>query len=184
MNAPQLFATFMLLTYTVLAGNIMVTDKMGKPVKDAHVYYIHKDKKTHVSATTDEKGKAELKSPDDRSVIVFCAHPSYAAYRKSSHTPKNPLIINLIKKPSTGSIICPNGTGYVPGLIGRLNPILDTSNRLYMYAGNIALDRGKQQPVKFRLKKTIKAEDRDGNKFNLKVVDIIGRTSLIEFKKK
>ena len=121
-------------------------------------------------------------------VIIRTSYPGMipvqAASVKGSHSPDKPLAIELRTQKATGSVVCADGTGYVPGLIGRLNPILDTSNRLYMYADNIALDGGLQQPVRFSLKKRIRAEDRDGNRFDLKVVDIVGKTSLIEFTRK
>lgn len=54
------------------------------------------------------------------------------------------------------------GTGYIPGLKGRLNPILDSSNRTYLYADNIAIDGGKGQPVGFNVNVPFELEDADG----------------------
>jgi len=184
MNVLKLLIFCFIVSSSALANNVTVTDATGNPIKEADVYFINKTKKTYVSEKTNEKGQANLESPGNRLVTVFCAHPSYAAYQKGSHPPDQPLVINLRTVKDTGSVVCPDGTGYVPGLIGRLSPILDTSNRLYMYADNIALEKGLQQPVKFRLRRSIRAEDRDGNRFDIKVVEIIGKTSLIEFTKK
>lgn len=38
-------------------------------------------------------------------------------------------------------------TGYIPGLNRRLNPIYDSSHRMYLYADNIAIDGGVKQPL-------------------------------------
>jgi hypothetical protein len=53
-----------------------------------------------------------------------------------------------------------------------------------MYADNISLNNGTQQPVHFQLGSPLKAEDRDANCFDLTVIDIIGKTALIEFHKR
>jgi hypothetical protein len=167
-----------------LAGSVTVTDSSGQPVKDATVSFIHPKKKVHVTQTTDATGKANLTSRYPGPVLVYCAHPAYCAYRMNRHDPSKPLNIKLRTEPKTGSLVCPDGTGEIPGLSGRLNPILDTSNRTYMYADNIALAGGLQQPVSFQLKAAINAEDRDGNRFAITVIDIIGDTALIEYRKK
>lgn len=167
-----------------MAGTITVTDPAGKPVKDAEVFLVHPEKKVYTTGKTDENGKVELKSEYKGSVVVFCAHKDFCAFRKRGYNPDKALEVTLRKQENTGSIVCADGTGYVPGLIGRLNPILDTSDRRYMYADNISLNDGTQQPVHFQLGRALKAEDRDGSRFALTVIDIIGRTSLIEFKKR
>jgi rRNA-processing protein FCF1 len=68
---------------------------------------------------------------------------------------KSDLEIKVQEIENTGSIICPNGTGYLPNFQGRLNPIRDTLERLYLYADNIAIDGGQQQPVYFTLGKPL-----------------------------
>ena len=58
-------------------------------------------------------------------------------------------------------------TGYIPGLSGRLKPILDSSNRTYLYASNIAIDGGKPQPADIRLNQPMQLEDSEGNVFSV-----------------
>ena len=72
-------------------------------------------------------------------------------------------------------------TGYIPGLSGRLNPILDTSNRTYLYADNIAIEGGKNQPVTFKVNEPFELEDADGIVMQVRVLHIQGRTTLLEF---
>ena len=43
-----------------------------------------------------------------------------------------------------GSIVIRQGTGHIPGLTGRLNPILDTLGRTYLYRGPITA-----QPLRY-----------------------------------
>jgi hypothetical protein len=71
---------------------------------------------------------------------------------------------------------------YWRGLLdGRLNTIRDNLNRTYLYADNIAIESGETQPVAFQLGEPIEVEDRNGQAFDIKVIEIIGRSSLIEF---
>jgi len=72
-------------------------------------------------------------------------------------------------------------TGYIPGLKGRLNPILDTSNRTYLYADNIAIAGGVGQPATFKLNVPLELEDADGVIVFMTVKHIASRVSLIQF---
>lgn len=81
-----------------------------------------------------------------------------------------------------GSLIC-HSTGHISGLEGRLNPILDTSNRNYIYANNIAINGGMNQPVTFRVNEPIHMEDCHGVVFQVTVRFIASRVSLLEYVK-
>ena len=50
-----------------------------------------------------------------------------------------------------GSVVFTAQTGRLPGLSRRLNPALDNLDRMYLYATNVTIDEGKQQPVRFKL---------------------------------
>ena len=65
---------------------------------------------------------------------------------------------------------------------GRLNPIRDTSDRTYLYADNIAIDEGRQQPVSFRPGKPLRLTDAHGAELSVTIVDIIGQSALIEYR--
>src|SRR5262249_41207131 len=73
-------------------------------------------------------------------------------------------------------------TGYINGLNGRLNPILDSLNRTYLYADNIAIEGGKNQPVTFSPNQPFLVEDSLGNQFELKVLSITNDSSTIEYR--
>ena len=73
------------------------------------------------------------------------------------------------------------GTGTLPGLNGRLNPIRDTLDRTYLYAGNIAINEGRQQPVAFVPGEELQLTDADGNELLARIIDIVGRSALVEY---
>lgn len=72
-------------------------------------------------------------------------------------------------------------TGYIPGLQGRINTILDTSKRTYLYADNIAVDGGKGQPTNFNINIPFELEDAVGNVVHATVKHIAGGLALIQY---
>ncbi len=91
------------------------------------------------------------------------------------------LLLQLEPLAKGGATIFAQSTGYLPGLLGRLNPIRDTSDQTYIYADNIAVNEGKQQPVAFVPGKPIRLTDSRGAELSVTIIDIIGRSSLIEY---
>ncbi|MCY3929300.1 MAG: hypothetical protein OXG81_13615 [Acidobacteria bacterium] len=76
----------------------------------------------------------------------------------------------------------PEAVGHLPGLTGRLNPKRDAADRTYLYADNIAIEQGRQQPVSFRLGSPLRLTDAFGFELNVTVVDIVGRAALVEYR--
>ena len=64
---------------------------------------------------------------------------------------------------------------------GRLNPIRDTHDRTYLYASNIVIDEGKQQPVQFIPGEELQLTDAEGTELRVRIVDIVGRSALVEY---
>jgi hypothetical protein len=159
--------------------NVSVKAEEGDPVEGAHVLLVAASG-TYQQRSTDGAGDAKFAIPRRRLLTAFCAHKVFPAHIERDFDPVEDLTIILPKVESTGSIACPEGTGYVPGLEGRLNPIRDTSNLLYLYADYIAIREGGRQPAKFELGVPFEVEDRNGNVFDLKIIEVIGRSSLIE----
>jgi hypothetical protein len=100
-----------------------------------------------------------------------------------NHDPKIDLEITLVRSAGVGSTIFEKGTGFVPGLSGRINPTRDTLGRLYLYADNIALNDDPSQPQEFRLGESVGLEDAQGNRVIAAVIEIIGRSCLIRFER-
>ena len=73
------------------------------------------------------------------------------------------------------------GVGHLPNLTGRLNPILDDLDRMYLYAANVAIDEGKQQPVRFKLNQPLRLTDVNGVEWIVRFVEMIGTSVLLEY---
>ena len=68
-----------------------------------------------------------------------------------------------------------------PGLTGRLNPILDNLDRMYLYATNVAIDDGRQQPVHFKLGEAMRLTDVHGSEGMVRFVEMTGNSSVLEY---
>lgn len=157
----------------------------GTPVAGVSVIALAANK-TWKQGSTSRDGVAFLELHDtDLPRTVFVAAEGHEALVVRGWVPAgdDPLTIELTERPDGGSIICPTGTGHIPGLTGRLNPILDTSDRTYIYADNIAVNGGLQQPVSFVRDKNMTMQDANGHEFQVCVVEIIGNSSLIDYRR-
>ncbi len=125
-------------------------------------------------------GVASIAVQTRRKYRVLVAHENFPCALTDSIDPAESVSVVLQRSENIGSIIV-HGTGHIKGLKGRLNPILDTSNRTYLYADNIAINSGKPQPVSFDLNVPFELEDCDGNIFIATVKLILGRTALIQY---
>ncbi|MXY29273.1 hypothetical protein F4Y59_14075 [Candidatus Poribacteria bacterium] len=140
--------------------------------------------KTWKRATTDESGEAEIDLHTTHlPMTVYAAAPGFAARLVHDWIPaERGLILEMQSLPEGGSVIFPEATGNIPGLSGRLNPIRDTSDRTYLYASNIAINEGQQQPVTFVPGEDLRLTDADGKEMLVRIVSIIGRSVLIEYR--
>ena len=162
-------------TVTVHAG--------GEPLSGVEVLALFPNK-TWQRAKTGEAGEALLDLYTTHlPMTVYAAAPGYAGGLKQEWLPsRGGLLMELNLLSAGGSIIFPKATGHLPGLRGRLNPIRDFSDRTYLYADNIAIEEGRQQPVSFRLGKAIKLTDAFGSELLVTMIDIIGRSALVEYR--
>ncbi|MGI9250555.1 MAG: RNA-binding domain-containing protein [Pseudohongiellaceae bacterium] len=140
--------------------------------------------KTWVQAVTDAEGIADIDLHSTHlPMTVFAAAPGFAAYVHKGWVPGeeafNP--VELQPLPNGGSEIFHDATGYLPGLHGRLNPKRDTHDRTYLYASNIAINDGQQQPVSFALSEALRLTDADGRELSVRIVDIVGQAALVEY---
>ena len=154
----------------------------GRPLPGTDLLLLFPNK-TWKRATTDEQGEAAVDlHTTTLPMTVFASAPGQAAYLERDWTPsERALAINLDALPEGGSVIFPEGTGNLPGLKGRLNPIRDTLDRTYLYASNIAIDAGKQQPVNFIPGEKLQLTDAEGTELCVRIVDIVGRSALVEY---
>lgn len=155
----------------------------GEPLYGIEVLALFPNK-TWVRAMTNEAGEAALELfTTNLPMTVYVAGPMFRAGLKREWMPdKGGLLVELERMESGGATIFTQGAGHLPGLRGRLEPILDTSDRTYMYADNIAIEEGRQQPVPFRPGKPLRVTDANGAEFSVTIVDILGRSSLVEYR--
>ena len=140
--------------------------------------------KTWKRAATDENGEATVDLHTTHlPMTVFASAPGYAAYLEREWMPsQGALALELEALWDGGSVIFSEATGHLPGLKGRLNPIRDAHDRTYLYASNIAINGGKQQPVHFALGEDLRLTDADGREAFVRILDVMGRSALLEYR--
>lgn len=140
--------------------------------------------KTWKQTTTDENGVAQVSLHSTHfPMTVFAAATGYTAHLKHEWLPaQGTLAIEMQSLPEGGAVIFPEATGHLPGLSGRLNPKRDNRDRAYLYASNIAINEGKQQPVHFMLGEDLHLTDADGSELTVRIVEIVGRSALVEYR--
>ena len=155
----------------------------GEPLADVDVLALFPNK-TWKHATTDANGEARIDLHSNHlPMVVFAAARGFAAVLEQGWIPaQRPLALELSAIPEGGSVIFKEATGHVPGLLGRLNPIRDSSDRTYLYASNIAINGGKQQPIHFAFGEDLRLTDPNGRERWVRVVDIVGRSALLEYR--
>ena len=115
-------------------------------------------------------------------MTVFAAAPGHGAHVEREWVPsQGSLALEQGRLPEGGSVIFAESTGYLPVVQGRLNPIRDNLDRTYLYASNITIDQGKQQPVHFAFGEDLRLTDSDGREAIVRIVDVAGRSALLEY---
>ena len=165
------------------ARAVITVRSAGRPLAGSDVLALFPNK-TWKRAATDENGEAELDLHTTHlPMIVFAAAPGYAAYVEREWVPsQGSLAVELEPLREGGSVIFEESTGYLPVVQGRLNPIRDIHDRTYLYATNIAIDQGKPQPVHFALGEDMRLTDADGREAIVRIVDVVGRSALLEYR--
>ena len=130
---------------------------------------------------TDTLGRAVFDFHSELPITVFCAAPGHRAHVERDWRPPSPLVADLASLAGGGSIVIPQRTGHLPNLKGRLNPILDSLDRMYLYATNVAINGGLRQPVHFKLAEPLHLADADGAVWVVRFVDMMGDSSVLEY---
>ncbi len=155
----------------------------GQPLPGSDVLALFPNK-TWKRATTNEDGEAEVDLHTTHlPMMVFAAAPGTGAHVEREWIPsQGSLAVALIPLREGGSVIFTESTGYLPVVKGRLNPIRDSHERTYLYASNIAIEQGKQQPVHFAFGEDLRLTDADGREAMVRVVEVAGRSALLEYR--
>ena len=162
-----------------LEGEVSVT-AAGGPLSGAQVVALYPNK-TWIQGETDTFGRVSFGFHSVLPITVFCAAPGFTARVERDWRPTEPLTVQLEELPAGGSTVFPERTGRLPGLTGRLNPILDDRDRMYLYATNIAIDEGRQQPVHFKLNQPLRLTDVNGVEWTVRFVEMVGKSALLEY---
>lgn len=165
------------------ARAVITVRSSGQPLPGANLLVLFPNK-TWKRATTNEYGEASVDLHTTHlPMTVFTAASGYAAHLIREWMPNlGALAIELDTLREGGAVIFSEATGYIPGLKGRLNPIRDTHDRTYLYASNIAINEGKQQPVHFVLGEDLRLTDAEGSELLVRIVNIVGRSALLEYR--
>ena len=158
---------------------LQVRDDEGNPIEGCTVT-LQADNGTTLEGTTDKNGRCSLEVKTRRLFRLLVAHPAFPAAIIDKIDPSESAEVTLPRTDNVGSVVM-HTSGHIPGLKGRLNPILDTSQRTYLYADNIAIDGGKAQPATFVVNEPIELEDADGTVFYATVKHIAARVALLQF---
>jgi len=168
----------------VIAARITVTAwSDGQPVSGVNILVLFPNK-TWKHKVTDSNGEAVFDlHMTHLPMMVFAASAGYAACVVRDWIPaQKALALDMQEMLGGGSVIFSEETGRLPGLKGCLNPIRDSWDRTYLYASNIAVNEGQQQPVHFMPGEDLRLTDSDGRQLIARIIDIMGRSALVEYR--
>ncbi len=160
---------------------VRLIDENDEYITDSSIILIA-DNNTYLRPISTKEGVFKFTINVRRNYKLYFAHSNFPAFVVEKIDPSEDVELKVHSSENIGSIIC-ESTCHIPGLIGRLNPILDTSFRTYLYADNIAIDGGQQQPATFKINEPVDLEDAHGTIMQLTVRDMQGRSSLLEYVK-
>ena len=162
-----------------IQGEVSVTAQ-GRPLAGATVLALYPNK-TWMREETDTLGRVRFGFHSELPITVYCAAPEQRARVERGWQPPDALEIELEALPNGGSMVIPERTGHLPGLQGRLNPILDSLDRMYLYATNVSINEGRQQPVHFKLNEVLRLTDALGAEWLVRFVEMTGKSSVLEY---
>ncbi len=160
-------------------GRVLVTSS-GDPLADAQVL-VQYPNDTWLIERTDSFGRATFALHSELPMTVLVAAPGHRGSVVREWRPTSATSVELDSLREGGSLVFTEGTGHLPGLRGRLNPILDAQDRMYLYATNIGIDGGRVHPVHFRLGQELRLTDAYGSRFMVRFVEMVGRSALLDY---
>ena len=166
----------------VAARIVVRNDETGEPLPGVHVLMIYPNK-TYREARTDAFGHADFVLHARLPMTVLCAAPGFMARTAGGQVPGGqPLELGMRPATAGGSQIIANRSGHLPGIRGRLNPILDNLDRTYLYADNVAINDGMQQPVQFSLNEPVHLTDSMGVGATLWFREMVGSSCVFDYR--
>lgn len=166
-----------------IAARVTVSDAAtGRPLRNVHVVMLYPDK-TYREGRTDAFGHADFVLYAKLPMTVLAAAPGFGACVESGPLPdERRLELRMQPVPNGGSRIIANRAGHLPGIQGRLNPILDRFDRTYLYADNVSIDEGRQQPVDFGLNEPVRLTDASGARATVWFREMVGTSCVFDYR--
>ena len=165
----------------IAARITVLRDDTGEPLQGIHVLMVYPNK-TYREGRTDAFGHADFELHARLPMTVLCAGPGFKAGVSTNFIPNRPLEVRVSPEPTGGSMIIANRRGHLPGVRGRLTPMLDSLDRTYLYADNIAINDGVQQPVRFSLNEAVRLTDSMGAEATLWFREMVGSSSVFDYR--
>ena len=159
----------------------VVNGETDGPLQEAHVLMVYPNK-TYLEARTDVFGQADFVLHTRLPMIVLCAAKGFRARAVNNFAPGDPLELRMQPAPNGGSLIIASRTGHLPGIRGRLNSKLDNLDRSYLYAENVAINDGLQQPVHFSLNEPVRLTDAMGANATLWFREMVGASCIFDYR--
>lgn len=161
---------------------VFVKDNENLPIQNAQLVIIAENG-TFLESNSNSEGIGTFSIHTKRKYTLLIAHREFVGQIIPSFDVNEDIEIRLQSIPNIGSIII-QSTGYINGIKGRLNPIKDSSSRMYLYADNIAINGGEGQPAKITIDQNMVLEDCDGAVVSIWFRFVSGSTTtLIDFAK-
>ncbi|WP_062056970.1 toll/interleukin-1 receptor domain-containing protein [Aquimarina longa] len=160
---------------------LKVVNQEEETIKNAKIVLVANNS-TYLEGFSDEKGLSHFIIRTRKLYTVLIAHPEYPSVVFDNVNPKEDIKVAIKKSIGSSSIII-NKSGEIPGISGRIKPILKSNTKIAVYADNIAIEGGKHQPYDFELNKSISIEDNGGNILHLTFRFFKGRIALLDYYK-
>ena len=165
----------------VAAGITIRHAGAAQPLPGVNVLMLYPNR-TYREARTDAFGRAEFVLYARLPMTVLCAAKGFAAHVTRDYQPGESLEVRMDPVPDGGSLIIADRTGRLPGIRGRLNPIIDTLDRTYLYADNVAINDGETQPVRFALNEPVRLTDSLGTSATLWFREVAGASCVFDYR--
>ena len=159
----------------------LLHDETGEPLPGIQVLLIYPNR-TFLEGRTDAFGHADFELYARLPVTVLCAAPGYRARVVNDYLPDEPLEQRMKPAADGGSMIIANRSGHLPGIRGRLTPMLDSLDRTYLSADNVAINDGLQQPVQFKIDEAVRLTDSMGASATLWFREMRGSSSVFDYR--
>ena len=165
-----------------IAVRVLITHSdTGDPLPGVNVLMLYPNR-TYREARTDAFGRAEFVLHARLPMTVLCAANGFMAHVTRDYLPDGPLDVRMRPDPDGGSLMIAKGTGHLPAIQGRLHPVLNSVDRTYLYADNVAINDGQTQPVHFALNEPVRLTDSLGANATLWFREMVGASCVFDYR--